>query len=127
MVKDNGVHMAYIKFLAAWKNQDICDLKKMLSQDIEVRISYSDKQIVLDYPRTVKLLEKRFEIQQDWHFDIIQQYTREDENIIVTNITREDSNARLLEPLFLSIFTFKGDSNNSQLIRLHIEAELNPI
>lgn len=117
--------MSYINFLASWKKQDLATLKNIFSENIEIYIVGSDNlQIKLDYPNLIQLLEKRFEIRQDWSFDIIKQYSRGKENIVVTTISRENESAILLEPIALCILSFKDEEDTSKVIRIYMETNI---
>jgi len=117
--------MAYINFIMGWKNQDLQVLKEICDPGLKVFFVDSDnQQIVYDYHQFINLLDIRFRNVQDWQFDIITRYNRNDEELILSNVTRENSQQELIEPLAFCIFTFKK-CKEPKLIRMYMETKLN--
>ncbi|MEE1107164.1 hypothetical protein [Macrococcoides canis] len=113
--------MDHINFFINWKNQDLENIKKQFSESLKATFVLNvDREVTYNYSQTVNLLEKRFEGEQNWNFDIMRKYTRNDECIVITNIICEDQSYQLKEPLSVCILTFK----DHKLIRMYMETGL---
>ncbi|MFC6293012.1 hypothetical protein BHU61_11085 [Macrococcus epidermidis] len=113
--------MGYVNLFINWKNQNLESMKKQVSASLKAKFIFNgSREVNYNYCQTINLLKKRFEKEQDWTFEVLKSYTRSDEQIVVTDIIRENHDYALIEPLAVCLLTFK----NQKLIRLHMEAEL---
>lgn len=111
--------MAYFHLLAAWSNQDMEQIKKIISHDIKVTLINNEREEkVMDYYGLINLLQKRFESEQDWNFEVIYNAEKSESSIVVVEITRENKPDELIEDKSLCTFFFsKGDQLNN-LVRM---------
>lgn len=116
---ERSVDMAYFHLLAAWSNQDMEQIKKIISHDIKVTLINNEREEkVMDYYGLINLLQKRFESEQDWNFEVIYNAEKSESSIVVVEITRENKPDELIEDKSLCTFFFsKGDQLNN-LVRM---------
>lgn len=111
--------MAYFHLLAAWSNQDMEQMKSIISEDIKATfIEDEGEEIVLDYTSVIQLLKQRFEEEQDWNFEVIYNGEKKESNIVVVEITRENNQHELIEDKSLCTFFFKKNLEKHHLIRI---------
>ncbi|WP_414042783.1 hypothetical protein ACMGE9_10835 [Macrococcus sp. EM39E] len=111
--------MAYFHLLAAWSNQDIEKVKKIISPDIKAKFLKDNcDEIVMDYNELIGLFQQRFESEQEWNFEVIYNAEKRICNIVVLQITRENSDHELIEDKALCTLFFKKDMQENNLIRL---------
>ncbi|MCH4984058.1 hypothetical protein BHU61_06035 [Macrococcus epidermidis] len=111
--------MAYFHFLAAWSNQDIVQIKKIISHDIKATfINNECEEIVMDYDGLIDLLQQRFESDQEWDFEVIYNAQKSESSIVVVEITRENNRHELIEDKALCTLFFRKGAQFNNLVRL---------
>ena len=113
--------MGYVNLFINWKNQDLEKIKKQLSESLKATFVFNgDREVTYNYSQVVNLFEKRFETEQNWTFDVLKRFKRNDEQVVIVNIMREGIDYTLIEPLAVCLLTFK----DNKLIRMYMETEL---
>ncbi len=116
---ERSVDMAYFHLLAAWSNQDMEQIKKIISHDIKVTLINNEREEkVMDYYGLINLLQKRFESEQDWNFEVIYNAEKSESSIVVVEITRENKPDELIEDKSLCTFFFSKGDQLSNLVRM---------
>jgi len=113
------VGMAYFHLLAAWSNQDMEQIKKIISHDIKATLINDEcEEIVMDYDGLIGLLQQRFESNQEWDFEVIYNAQKSEYSIVVVEITRENKRHELFEDKSLCTFFFNKGAHDNNLVRL---------
>lgn len=113
--------MAYFHLLAAWSSQDMEQMKEIISKDIKAVFIKEDCQSVeMNYDELMALFSQRFAGEQDWHFEVIYRANRENGNIVVTEITRENDKRELLEDKALCTMYFAREGTKNKLVRFEM-------
>lgn len=120
--------MSHVHLLAAWQHQDLEEIKKIVYKNIQTNFIYPDgTEHEYGYDKIISIFEKRFQMEQQWQFDVVYKTERGTDNIVVIRITREDENYNPLEKASLGVFTFKTVGDSRHLVRLYIEMGLTDI
>ncbi|GGB07690.1 hypothetical protein ERX37_06305 [Macrococcus hajekii] len=115
--------MAYVKLLTAWKNQDLSQIEEILAPELHATFVSHDNIVIYNMERVNQIFKDRFSQLQEWTFDVHYRAHRADQEIVASTITREDEEENVLERAF-TILTFAPTSLGQQLIRIHMETEL---
>ena len=114
--------MAYLHLLASWRNQDYEAVEEIIDDEMIATFVKDDGSIArLNKQELLAIFKERFEMDQDWNFEVIYKGKKRQSEIVIVTVSREDEDFNLIEDKSICTLVFRKKDDVQKLKRMTFE------
>ena len=114
--------MAYLHLLASWRNQDYEAVEEIIDDEMIATFVKDDGSIArLNKQELLAIFKERFEMDQDWNFEVIYKGKKRQSEIVIVTVSREDEDLNLIEDKSICTLVFRKKDDVQKLKRMTFE------